>query len=268
MSSEKVVCRLCGSEAEFAFKTKILEKYTISYYECPTCKLLQTEKPYWLDESYQSVINETDTGLILRNLHLRNVVAAILMNFPKDIRCLDFSGGYGVFTRIMRDIGYDFYWHDPFCENILARNFESDKSQHYEFLTAFEALEHYVDIPKELDTIFGISKNVVFSTTLVPEPRPEPQEWWYYGTEHGQHVSLYRKATMEFIAKKYGLFVQSFNNIHFFSEKKIFTPFTYKLLSKLAPYITRITFKRNKSKTFSDMELVKEKLSRLRANKK
>ncbi len=39
---------------------------------------------------------------------------------------LDYAGGYGVFTRLMRDIGFDFYWHDPYTQNLFANGFEKD----------------------------------------------------------------------------------------------------------------------------------------------
>ena len=57
-----------------------------------------------------------------------------------------------------------------------------------------------------------ISKNILFTTTLLPSPVPKPGTWWYYGLEHGQHVSFYSLETLQSIAKHF--------NLHFFSNQQ------------------------------------------------
>jgi len=49
-----------------------------------------------------------------RNISSSKITAVILFFlFKKFGKFLDFGGGYGIFTRLMRDIGFDFYWYDP-----------------------------------------------------------------------------------------------------------------------------------------------------------
>jgi hypothetical protein len=81
---------------------------------------LQTEDPYWLDEAYKDPITLTDTGYMQRNINLSKMVATILLLFFDFRRkFLDYVGGYGVFVRLMRDIGFDFYWYDKsICKRI------------------------------------------------------------------------------------------------------------------------------------------------------
>jgi hypothetical protein len=43
---------------------------------------------------------------------------------------------------------------------------------------------------------------LIVSTDLVPRPTPLPDEWWYYGSDHGQHVSFYTLPTLQYIAEK------------------------------------------------------------------
>ena len=63
---------------------------------------------------------------------------------------LDFGGGYGVFTRWMRDEGYDFFHYDQHCPNLFAPGHEADisGSVRYELATAFEVFEHIVELAK------------------------------------------------------------------------------------------------------------------------
>jgi hypothetical protein len=57
-----------------------------------------------------------DTGIMQRNLYLSKITAFILLLFF-DCRkkFLDYAGGYGVFVRLMRDYGFDFYWYDKYA---------------------------------------------------------------------------------------------------------------------------------------------------------
>ena len=63
-----MTCRVCHSPTQLLFTARVLDKYEVGYHECPTCRLVQTEDPYWLPEAYEKSINTTDTGLVSRNL--------------------------------------------------------------------------------------------------------------------------------------------------------------------------------------------------------
>ncbi|MGD1699641.1 methyltransferase domain-containing protein [Dapis sp. BLCC M229] len=65
--------------------------------------------------------------------------------FNPEGKFLDFGGGYGLFTRLMRDIKYKFYWQDKYCKNLFAQNLKAIPEQKYELVTAFEVLEYLVN---------------------------------------------------------------------------------------------------------------------------
>ena len=202
-------CRICSSESKEIFSAKILNKHSIKYYHCLECDFLQTEAPFWLDEAYEVAIGITDTGILKRNhLFARRSSAVIASFYNSNKKFLDFAGGYGIFVRMMRDFGFDFYWYDPYSQNLLARGFEYKKSlnKEFELTTAFEVFEHLVNPLDEIEKMFDISENIIFSTILLPNPTPKPENWWYYGFEHGQHISFFSDDTLKFIAKKSGLF--------------------------------------------------------------
>jgi Methyltransferase domain len=227
-------CRICASATHEIFKARILSKYNVAYYHCATCGFLQTEEPYWLDEAYHTSITTSDTGGLLRNLALAETCSVLIyFLFDKYARYLDFAGGYGIFTRRMRDIGFDFYWDDRYSTNLLARGFEyTEELGKVEAVTTFESFEHFSNPLKEIETMFLFSKNIIFTTDLLPSPVPKPEEWYYYGLHHGQHISFYSNRTLEFIASKYNLNYYSIGSLHFFTEKKI-EPALIKLFLKL-----------------------------------
>lgn len=217
-----MICKVCNQLSTEIFSSKILNKYDIRYYYCETCGFLQTEEPYWLDEAYSESINISDTGYIQRNIDLSQKLTILLsLFFDKNSKYLDYAGGYGLFVRIMRDIGFDFYWNDKFTANLFSRGFEYEDKKKYEAITTFESFEHFVNPLKEVENLLNISKNIIFSTELLSESIPNAEDWWYYGLDHGQHISFYSVKTFEFIAKKYGLHYTHVGSLHLLTEKKI-----------------------------------------------
>lgn len=248
-------CKICKNVANILFQETILNKYRIKYYHCGKCGFLQTEDPYWLNESYKSAINISDTGIMERNLYYSKVVSVLLyFFFNRKAKFLDYAGGYGIFTRLMRDIGFDFYWQDLHCDNLISRGFEynPELTKNVELLTAFEVFEHLVNPFEEIRKMIEISGNIVFSTQILPSQPPEPKQWWYYGFEHGQHVSFYSHKSLSFIAEKMGLNFYSYKDVHMFTKKN----FSYSLFKSLI-LLTKLGLflyvkKKLKSKTWED----------------
>lgn len=251
------LCKICKHEIKPVFEAKIINKYNVIYYQCSHCKFMQTEEPYWLKEVYEESINISDTGIIMRNINLSKIVSCILyFLYNKNGRFIDFAGGYGIFTRLMRDIGFDFNWHDTFTENLVARGFEYDfkLKEDVELITSFESLEHFKDPIKEIDKMISLSKNLLFTTSILPNTIPKPNEWWYYGLEHGQHISFYSVETLRYIATKYKLklFTNSVD-VHLLTEKPI-SSFIFRLLLKASKFgLFFIVKKSMKSLTIDDM---------------
>ncbi len=158
------------AEATPLFRATVLKKYEVRYFRCPDTGYVQTEKPYWLSEAYQSAITDLDIGLIRRNLELHARTLPLLLHFfDTKKRFLDYAGGYGMFVRLMRDSGLDFYRQDPYCENIFANKFDIEdlsSEPSFELLTAFEVFEHRENPKVELEKALRYSKNILFSTEL------------------------------------------------------------------------------------------------------
>ena len=248
-------CRVCESNTIKVFTSLVLQKYSVDYFRCPHCSFLQTEEPYWLDEAYSRSINLSDTGLLDRNIYFSKVLSVLIyFCFNKSKSFLDYAGGYGVFTRLMRDVGYDFYWHDPYTQNLFANGFEKDikSDSKFELITSFEVFEHLVNPKEEIEKMLSYSKTIVFSTELLPKEIPDPNEWWYYGFNHGQHISFYSEKTLHALANLFKLNYYNVNGIHILTERK-FNNTTLVLMKKLGNYgLYQIVKRLVKSKTFSD----------------
>jgi hypothetical protein len=216
-------CKICQATSDFAFTGTVLKKYDVSYFRCPACEFLQTEEPYWLAEAYASAINDFDLGPVNRAITgARIVESTILVAFDPNARFVDWGGGYGVFTRLMRDKGYDFYWRDAYCQNLFAKQFVADADSGYELLTCFEVFEHMVQPMADIEAMLKLSPNILFTTLLSPCGLQAATDWWYLAPEHGQHISIYSLRALQFIADRFGLHLTTDGTeTHLLSQKPV-----------------------------------------------
>lgn len=284
-------CKICSHKTENIFSFKILNKYNISYYRCDNCLFIQTEEPYWLGEAYGlGAISALDVGIISRNTFLAKKTDEILdklfLEFD-DFIGIDYGGGQGIFVRMMRDIGYNFYRQDLYAENLYTKYFDITdlpKDTHFTVLTAFEVFEHLPNPIEEIKKMFDYADILLFSTELQPSNEvSELEKWWYLVPETGQHVSLFNKTSLEKIAEilDVNLYTDS-SNLHILSKKPLtIDPFfkdepipvveekktiSQRILNKInnkklqeqpiEPEVVKIT-----SLTQSDFEFVKQKIN-------
>ena len=166
-------CHCCGGATQVFGQAAVLGKYRVEYHRCTVCGFIQPEAPFWLAESYANPMTSYDLGGISRPTANTGVTRAVLTAcFDPAGRCLDFGGGYGVFTRWMRDLGYDFWHHDKHCANLFANGFDADMSgtTRYEIATAFEVFEHFPEPAEMVESLFRLTDTIFFTTELGPGP--------------------------------------------------------------------------------------------------
>lgn len=251
-------CTLCSEATQPVFAHRILNKYDCRYHLCNTCGLLQTEEPYWLEEAYASSIALADTGILQRNIKMSGQLSKLLfLAFNPLESYADIAGGYGLLVRLMRDKGYDFFWHDLYTENIHARGFEADLSGNttYEAVTAFEVLEH---VRNPIDFVSNAlhaanTRTIILSSELFTGKPPQPDSWWYYSFATGQHISFYQHRTLVFLADRLGLYLFSHKNMHIITDRTLHPAILKIALSSHTDWLLgRLMRKRLASKTMSD----------------
>ena len=224
-----MISKITGGETNHLFKALVLQKFEVDFYQCIDTGFIQTQEPYWLDEAYSSAITSLDIGLVKRNIALADITEKIIgENLNPTKQFVDFAGGYGLFTRMMRDKGYAFYHTDKFCDNLFAKYFDINdikKYADYEILTAFELFEHLPHPITAIKEMFLFSDTILFSTELVPKHKMNSaSDWWYFSPETGQHVSFYTLEALQNIAKQLNakLFTNN-SSLHLFTRKEGFS---------------------------------------------
>lgn len=206
MNVTSIPSRIADCPADYLFTGRILDRYDVQFFKCRETGFIQTEDPYWLDEAYSNVIANQDSGLLSRCYSFRTISALLINdNFTSSDECLDYGGGYGTFTRLMRDLGIRFFHHDPMCQNLFAGEFEARLDRRFALVTAFEVFEHLPDPRSTVKKILDHTDTLFFSTVLQPSPPPKSiEDWHYFLPETGQHVSFFNRTSLESLARENG----------------------------------------------------------------
>lgn len=252
----KHLCRVCAGSSRWMFSLLVLSR-PVDYFDCPICGYFQTQTPYWLEEAYESAINDVDTGIMARNSkNVGRVTMTLLSLSLLKGRVVDHAGGYGILVRMLRDAGIDAYWSDKYCANLLARGFE-DESDSCDLVTAFEVFEHLVDPVADLRKMLESAPVVLMSTELVSGLASPPSDWWYLAPEHGQHIGFFRQGTLAWMASKIGChYASDGQTVHLFSQAPI--PRTWRLLMRWQNRWKFFVSRRLVSKTNADFALLRK----------
>ena len=192
-------CRICAAPMRALGTLRILGRHEPRLHQCTACGFVQTDGPWWLDEAYSDAITATDLGLLAR-------CRALSARIPSVLACtsalhgpvLDWGGGYGTLTRMLRDQGVDCWHSDPYCSNIHARGFDAslESRERWAAVLAVEVIEHLAD-PMDFFRRAAARTDLIIATTeTVSIPAPALDDWWYWAPEHGQHVAFYSRLAL------------------------------------------------------------------------
>lgn len=201
------LCRVCEGPVESFARGRVLGHVDVTYLRCATCGLVMADEPTWLEEAYGDAIAKLDVGLLDRCQILGNVTSMVLRSERlRRGRFLDWAGGYGVLTRLMRDRGYDFVHTDPYAANIFAPGFEvaDPGGARFDLITGFEVLEHLPDPVAALTPLAAATDRLLMTTQVLPDPAPRPGAWDYYAAESGQHITFYTPDSLRRLALRLG----------------------------------------------------------------
>jgi hypothetical protein len=281
-----MLCRLCGGPTSLNFTERVLNKYSAGYWRCLDCGSMQTDPPHWLAEAYATTRLMTDTGMVSRSIQMAQMTSLLLKiaGVAGQTLCLDWGGGNGLFCRMMRDQGYNFFNDDKYAKPFYCDGFTAERVgiAKCDILTSFEVFEHLANPAVELADILRFDPRLwIFSTQLYEN---QAREWNYFGPQNGQHVFFYSADGLRKFAEGHGyrfvrgrhlhLFVKQSANPYFAS--RISRNGARKILAggKLAGFAAGLHFLARQRHAFrhwqSDRELLKQgpKLEALRPGRR
>jgi len=201
-------CPICKNDAARHADATVRNEIPTTLFRCNRCGFMFMSPVTWLAEAYQRPIDPTDVGYVARNIDSANFLSEFLRPLHReDSLYCDYGAGCGMLVRLMRDRGFRFHWHDRYAANLFASYCEAipESFAPYRLITAIEVFEHLPDPLEGLREILQLGSTILFTTELQPEPAPMPDDWWYYGLGHGQHISFYTEKALEILASTFGL---------------------------------------------------------------
>jgi hypothetical protein len=216
-------CRLCAGAVEPAFEKTVLGRHRVTYLRCLACGSLQTERPYWLTEAYQSALAGSDTGAVYRSLTCQAAVVVIARALRLNGAFLDYGGGAGLLCRLLRDSGLDAYTSDKYADPVYAQAFAIDPerlaSKPIALISAIEVLEHCAEPAAEIGRLFAAHPQALFATTVAY--RGQGEDWWYLGATSGQHVFFYSPKALKLLAERHGYDYFGVDSFHVYSRANL-----------------------------------------------
>jgi len=193
--TKKNDCPICHSQVRLFSDFLIQGKSEGRYLSCISCQFIYADNPVWLEGSFTDALNSLDIGSLDRCIIVADFVEVLLKSFGEDKpKVLDWGGGYGLLTRLLRDRGVDCAHYDPYVEPLFAKNIDINVGDQFDLVIMSEVMLHMTDPLDTLSELLKISKRIMF--TAVIAPLDVTPEWWYFMPDTGQHVTIFSEASI------------------------------------------------------------------------
>lgn len=203
----------------------LLGNNPIEYYFCRSCGFTFAPNMHkWTTKQFSaSIYNSEYVKIDPDYLYIRptNNAEDLLKTFKEFqyIKHLDYGGGSGLLSNILREHSWDSSTYDPFSSQSSLKELVSSIGLKFNLITAFEVFEHSNNPKKLLHEISSLlsSKGILIFSTMLSDKyikEKEPLNWWYASPRNG-HISLYSQRSLRELAQQNNLNFLSFSeNIH------------------------------------------------------
>jgi SAM-dependent methyltransferase len=237
MDEEKLLCPVCKANGvlldvvdfnksceEARGKHLPLAGIPVYYVLCDSCRFCWAlELNQWPLAKFKDCIYNADyisvdpDYLEVRPTANAKRLRAMFPNLPSDIRHLDYGGGNGLLSKLLRESNWDSVSYDPFVDGEV----DPGRFGRFDFITAYEVFEHVPDLQILLTSLCALltHNSLLLFSTLISDGNIETKkrlDWWYASPRNG-HISLFSRKSLSILAEGRGFKFGSFSNgLHVF----------------------------------------------------
>ena len=195
-----------------------LSKIPIYYFLCEKCNFCFTPEIYnWAisefeDKIYNAGYIEIDPDYVevRPRANAKNLIH-LFGNQKNSISHLDYGGGAGLLSQLLRDEQWKSVSYDPFYN----KDTRVEDLGEFDLITAYEVFEHVPNVDKLMADLSSLLKNdgIILFSTLLSDGQIEKNkriQWWYAAPRNG-HISLFSKASLSILANRSGFSLGSFS---------------------------------------------------------
>jgi SAM-dependent methyltransferase len=196
----------------------------ISYVLCDQCRFcFAPEFATWSLEQFETKIYNAEYVVVdpdyldTRPRANANSLLATFGDRGNELRHLDYGGGRGLLSDLLREKGWQSESYDPFVD----RSVSLQDLGRFDLVTAYEVFEHVPDVRRlvaDLGSLLHPDGVVLFSTLLSDGNlyAGHPLSWWYAAPRNG-HISLFSSRSLAALGAIEGFSVGSFSqDLHAF----------------------------------------------------
>ncbi|MFM0203764.1 class I SAM-dependent methyltransferase [Paraburkholderia fungorum] len=222
---DSTACKICGGAAQpfdFVDFNKTCDKslypsglrgIPVLYRKCTDCGFIFTDffddftpdqwRTHVYNDDYAKVDPDYDSKRPRSNVIKINV---LLIGRKKKIIGLDYGGGNGKTSALLRAQGWAFDSYDPFGHTDMS----PERLGRYNFCSAMEVFEHSPNPVSSLQDIVGkmaSGRAMIVIGTGIHDGIVSAQtrlSWWYAAPRNG-HISLFSRRSIEILASRFGL---------------------------------------------------------------
>jgi len=196
----------------------------IYYALCAECGFCFAPQMYeWSLSEFSAHIYNEDYKLVDPDYEIArpsanaNFIASLFGKDAGRIRHLDYGGGNGALSGLLRAQGFASTSYDPFVDLTV----DPRSLGKFDLITAFEVFEHVPDVAALMSNLAALraKEGVILFTTLASDGNIGPNQrlnWWYASPRNG-HISLFSRKSLLCLAVRNSLNFGSLNDgLHVF----------------------------------------------------
>jgi SAM-dependent methyltransferase len=179
---------------------------------CFTPEIYQWEISDFASKIYNEGYIEVDPDYVdVRPRSNAKILSDLFEHQKKIIRHLDYGGGSGLLSQLLREKQWQSVSYDPFYN----KDQQIEDLGKFDLITAYEVFEHVPSVEKlmlELSSLLVDNGLILFSTLLSDGQIKKNQriQWWYAAPRNG-HISLFSQASLSILANRAGFSLGSFS---------------------------------------------------------